>query len=144
MANTFYNRAKKEIADNTIDLLNDTIKVMLVDDTYTVNPDHDFVDMGGTADPIDAELSGTGYERKTLANKSITEDDANDRASFDADDVTWTSIDAGTANAAIIFKDTGDDTTSVLIAYIDDDFPITTNGGNLTIQWNADGIITLS
>lgn len=141
MANIIYNRAKKEIADGTIDLVVDDIQVMLVTSTYVPNADHDFIDAGGASDPVDAELAGTGYTRKSLTTKAIAEDDVNDRAEYDADDVTWTAINAGTADALIVFKNTGVDTTSVLIAFIDSGFPVTTNGGDLTVQWNAEGIL---
>ncbi len=150
MASLVYNRAKKEIMDGTIDLLTDTLKIMLVTSSYVANADHDFVDEAGANDPIDHELSGTGYTagfggsgRKTLSSKTATEDDANDRAEFDdGADITWTAIDAGTAAAAILYKHNTADTDSVLIAYIDTGgFPVVTNGGDLTIQWNAEGIL---
>jgi len=100
------------------------------------------------------ELSGTNYAggyggsgRKTLSSKVITRDDVNDRAEFSAAPVTWTAINAGTAAAAVIIRErslTGD-TMSELIAYINTGgFPITTNGGDLTLTWNAEGILQLS
>ena len=153
MASIIYNRAKKEIMDGTIDLLADTIKAMLVTSSYVADPDNDFVDAGGANDPVDHELSGTGYAagwagagRKTLASKTATEDDANNRAEFLAANLAWTAINAGTAAAVIIFKNgTSDDTTSKLIAYIDSGgFPIVTNGGDLNITWNAEGILQLT
>ena len=153
MASIVYNRAKKEIMDGTIDLLADTIKAMLVTSSYVANPDHDFVDAGGANDPVDHELSGTGYAagyagagRKTLASKTATEDDANNRAEFGAANLAWTAINAGTAAAVIIFKNgVSDDTTSKLIAYIDSGgFPITTNGGDLNVTWNVEGILQLT
>ena len=58
MADLIYNRAKKEILDGTIDLVSDTIKVMLVTSSYVANVDNDLVDEGGANDPIDHELSG--------------------------------------------------------------------------------------
>lgn len=150
MASLVYNRAKKEILDGTIDLLTDTLKIMLVTSAYVVDADDTFVDMSGANDPIDEELSGTGYAagfagagRKTLSGKGVSQDDANDRAEFDdTADITWTGISAGTAAAAILYKHNTADTDSVLIAYIDTGgFPIVTNGGDLTIQWNAEGIL---
>jgi len=153
VANAWYNRGKKQDLSGEIDLTNDTIKVMLVGTGYTFNADHATVDDGSANDPQSHELSGTGYAggysgsgRKTLASKAFAQDDANDRGEFDAADLTWAGINAGTAKAAIVFKNgAADDTTSQLIAYIDTGgFPIATNGGDLTIQWNAEGILHLS
>lgn len=153
MASLVYNRAKKEILDGTIDLVNDTIKVMLVTSSYVADPDNDFVDQSGANDPIDHELTGTGYQagfagtgRKTLANKSFSEDDPNNRGEFDNTvDLTWSAINAGVAAAFIVYKHLTNDAASVLIAYVDTGgFPITTNGGDLTIQFNAEGILQLT
>ena len=148
MANSFYNRAAKEIADDTISLSSATLKAMLVTSTYTFNRDHDFVDMGGASDPLDAELSGTGYVgglggagRKTLAGKAFSEDDANDRGELDVNDIVWTAINAGTAAAVIIIIEGGSDAASKLICYIDSGFPVTTNGGDLTLQVNSEGLM---
>jgi len=152
MASFWYNTAKKEIMDGTIDLLANTIKVMLVTSSYVANADNDVVDAAGANDPIDHELTGTGYVagwggagRKTLASKTIVVDKPNNRSEFDAADLQWASINAGIAAAAIIIKEGGaNDTTSRLIAYIDTGgFPISTNGGNLDVTWNAEGILQL-
>lgn len=152
MASLVYNRAKKEILDGTIDLLSNTIKLMLVTSSYVADDAHDFVEEAAD-DANEHELTGTGYDpgfagsgRKTLAAKVISEDDANNRGEFDdTADVTWTGIDAGTAAGVIVYKHLTSDLLSVLIAYIDTGgFPIVTNGGDLTIQWNAEGILHLT
>ncbi len=149
MATLVYNRAKKEILDGTIDLLTDTLKIMLVTSSYVADADNDFVEEG-VNDANEHELTGTGYDpgfagsgRKTLSGKGVTEDDTNDRAEFDdSGDITWTGINAGTAAGAILYKHITADTASILIAYIDSGgFPVVTNGGDLTIQWNAEGIL---
>ena len=145
-----YNLAKKLMVDGTIDLLNDDIKFMLVGSTYSADDAHDYVNPSA----YQTELSGTGYAggyagsgRKTLASKSIVEDDTNNRAEFTAAPVTWTSIDAGTAAGVIMIREraaTGD-TMSELIAFIDSGgFPVTTNGGDLTFTPNAEGILQLT
>lgn len=141
-----YNIAKRQLLDAQLDLDADVLRIMLVDNTYTANADHDFVSQTGLEA---AELSGTGYARQTLGTIGVSEDDANDRGEFTAANVTWSGINAGTAEAAIIYKQVGgDDSTpanDVLIAYIDTGgFPVTTNGGDLTIQWNAEGILQLA
>lgn len=148
-----YNRAKKEILDGTIDLVNDVIKIMLVTSSYVANVDDDLVDEGGANDPIDEELTGTGYDpgfggtgRVTLSNKAFSQDNTNDRGEFDdTSDITFSSINAGTAAAMIMYKHLTNDAASILIAYIDTGgFPIVTNGGDLVVQWNAEGILHLT
>lgn len=145
-----FNLAKGLIANGEIDLLNDTIKVMLVGSTYTANANQDYVNPSA----YQMELDGTGYAggyggsgRKTLASKTIVEDDTNARAEFNAAPVTWTSINAGTAAAAVIIRErasTGD-TMSELIGYVDTGgFPIVTNGGDFTVTWSVEGILQLT
>lgn len=146
-----YNTAKRSYLDGTLDLTSDTINVMLVTSAYSEDADDVFVDDGGANDPIDEELSGTGYVaghgnagRLTFGAKAFSTDLANDRGEFDNTvDATWTGIDAGTAEGVIVFREgTSDDTDALLIAYIDTGgFPAVTNGGDLTIQWNAEGIL---
>lgn len=146
MASAVYNKGKYQILSGSTDLLNDTIKVMLVDSDYSFDADHNFVSQVSSD-----ELSVSGYTggfngagRKTLASKTVTEDDTNDRAYFDAADLTWTSLATGaTIGGAILIKEVTNDTDSVLLAFIDlTNTP--TNGGDVTVAWNADGIIRLA
>lgn len=129
----------------TINLLTDTIKVMLLDADAAPTADTNFV-----SDLSADELSGTGYTggfngsgRKSLASKTVTEDDVNDRAYFDAADLTWSSIDAGTAAWAILIKEVTTDADSIVIAAIDITDTLT-NGGDLTVNWSADGLLRLA
>lgn len=148
MASLVYNLGKSEIMDGSIDFSGDTIKIMLVDSSYVADDAHDYIDDGGADDPIDHELSGTGYNQggETLSNLAVTEDDTNNRAELDNSvDITWTGIDAGTAAGAIVYKVGTFDTNSTMICYIDTGgFPVVTNGGDLTIQFNAEGILQLT
>lgn len=152
MASFVYNKAAQEIADGTVDLLNDTIKTMLVTSAYTPNRDDLVVDAGGANDALDAEISVSGYTggwggsgRKALTSKTLTTDNANDRAEFDADNLTWSTLGTGATIAAmVVIKEGGaNDTTSRLIAYLDvTDTP--TNGGDVTFTFDAEGIIQFS
>jgi hypothetical protein len=48
--------------------------------------------------------------------------------------------------ALIIYKDTGTASTSPLIYFVDvaaSGLPVTPNGGNITVQFNASGIFAL-
>jgi len=126
-----------------IDFLGNTIHVGLSSSTHVPTEDDEFADDGGADDFVDGELSGTGYARAALASKALTYDAANDRVEWDAADTTYSGIDAGTAAQATILDDTGaTDADKRLLANIDSGgFPVVTNGGDLTIQWNAEGII---
>lgn len=140
MADATYNRGKSLLLSGDLDFDADTIRVMLVDNTYVFNADHDFV-----SEVSGSELSGTGYTRPTLANVTVTLDDTNDLAYMDADDLVWSSINAGTADAMILYKFVTNDADSALLGYIDSGgFPVTTNGGDLNVTWAAAGILKIS
>ena len=96
------------------------------------------------------ELVATNYARTALANQAVNEDLANDRAEFDADDVTNSSL-GGVANddigAILLFEFLVNDAASPPIAYIDDggsDFNLTTNGSDVVQTWDAEGILQLT
>jgi hypothetical protein len=149
VASILFNKAKEDIIGGVIDLNADTLKWILVDSTYTADPDTEVVDAAGASDIIDAEISVTGYTggwggagRKTLTNKSFTHDDGVDRAIFDSTvDYTWSSLGSGaTIVAAILVKEGGsDDTTSRPIVYVDTN-DVSTNGGDITLQLDTNGI----
>jgi len=140
MANIVYNSFKKKIADGSIDLDSDTIKVMLVTSAYLPDVDnHDF------KDDITNEVSGTGYTAggQALANKAVIQDNSGDKAIFDADDLIWTNSTI-TARGAVIYKDTGVASTSPLICYIDFGSDKSSYGGDFKIEWSSQGILSFS
>lgn len=144
MASFWTNKGLVSVLSGDVDLRDDTIKVMLLDSPALATKDVNFVS------EISAdELTGTGYAagfggagRKTLANKTFVEDDTNDRAVFDADDVVYPGIDAGSAQMAAVIKEITNDGASLVLGFVD----ITdrmTNGGDLTINWAATGLFRL-
>lgn len=146
MASKWYAKGLLQIQNRTIDWVNDTIKVMLVNASYTFDPDHDFVD------DINAnELSGTGYTggfagagRKSLASKAIANDAANDRIEFDAADPSaWTGLNAGTVAWVILIKEITNDAASVPILALDPT-NLVTNGSDVTLVFDAEGIAQIS
>jgi hypothetical protein len=132
MASAIYPKAKEAFMKGDIDLENDTIRAVLIDTgTYTYDGAHDFYN----------DLSGVvGSESGTFGSKTFT------NGVFDAADITFTAVTGNTAEALVIFKDTGNVATDALIAYIDSaasGLPATPNGGDIVIQWNASGIFAL-
>lgn len=146
MASFLYNKGVAEMLDGTIDIDTDTIKMMLVDSTYSPDKSDEVVDDGTSSDAASAEISVTGYTagwggagRKTCAI-TLQENDTDDRVDIAIDDLTWNSLGAGaTIVGAVLIKEGGaNDTTSRLLAYFD----ITntaTSGGNVTLDFTALG-----
>lgn len=132
MANAIYPKAKQKFLDALIDMPTDTIKIALIDTgVYTYNSTHEFWSSASAAE------IGTS---QTLASKTITD------GVFDADNVTFTSVTGASVEALIIYKDTGSAATSPLIMYIDvaaSGLPVTPNGNNIDVQFNASGIFAL-
>lgn len=144
MASFWYNiAAKQELADQ-LELSTDTIKAMLVTSAYTPARSDTAVSTASAA-----ELSGTGYtpgfgstSRKTLSSKVFTQDDPNNRGTFSAASLTWTGINAGTIAGLVLIKEITNDASSLLIAYIDStQFPLVTNGGDVTINPSSAGFL---
>lgn len=141
MADVIYNRFLMGIfgADYDLAEAGDDVKAALTTSAYVPNIDT-HLDFGDVTN----QLSGTGYTAngESLGVQTVTQDDTDNEGVFDANDVTWTAIDAGTADSATLHSWTGTAGTSLLICNIDTGgFPIVTNGGDLTIQWNSEGIL---
>jgi hypothetical protein len=140
-----YNTFKEGQHDSTqIDLeytVSTDIKIMLVTSAYTPADAHDYYN-----DVSANEVSGTGYTAggNVCATPAVTR--ATSTTTFDvADPATWTQDAAGFSNArrAIIYQDTGTDTTSKLIAYSDDFGADRGNvSGDFSIQIDAAGVFT--
>lgn len=149
MADFVYNTGGGDIGmDANINIQSDAlVKAMLVTSSYVANRDNDFVEEG-VNDANEHELSGTGYTagfggsgRKVLASKTITVDKANDRIEFDCADIVWTAINAGTPSQMLIIRELTNDLGTALLSHHDSGFPVTTNGGDLTVTIDAEGLI---
>lgn len=135
MSNALYGKGRKGFLAGEIDWDADDIRVILIDVAdYTVDlAADDFLD----DIPAPARVAVSG----SLTGKTTTDGVA------DADDVILSSITGDPCEALVIYKHTGTDSTSALIAYIDSatGLPVTPNGGDITIQWDdgADKIFKL-
>jgi hypothetical protein len=134
MANALYPKWKEQLlqftANNNVSA--GTVKVALIDTgTYTYSSAHQFYSSASAA------AVGTP---QTLGSKTFT------NGVFDAADVTFTAVTGASIEALIIWIDTGSNATSPLVAYIDTSvtgLPVTPNGGDISIVWNASGIFAL-
>lgn len=116
---------------SNIDLDGGTVKVALVDTgTYTYSAAHEFL----------SSLTGVVGTAQTIGTTTVT------NGLFDGDNVTFTAVSGNSVEALVIYIDTGVAGTSRLVAYIDTGqtgLPVTPNGGDITITWNASGIFQL-
>ncbi len=137
MASGVYNRCKKNLM-TSMDLENDTIKVMLLDSNHSFNVDHNT-----KADIVANEVSGSGYSAggQALTNKSLTQDDDNDKAYFDADNPKWQDSSI-TASHAIFYDDDLDDDDLLLSVEFDQSY--TSTNGDFELVLDSDGILEVS
>lgn len=126
MTNALYDKGREGFLDGSIDWDTDDIRVILVDTAdYTVDlATHDNLDDV----PAAARVAVSG----SLAGKTKTNGVA------DANDVTFSAVSGDPSEALVIYKHTGTESTSRLIAYIDTatGLPVTPNGGDINVQWD--------
>ena len=125
MANALYLKAKESFLNGSINMVANTVTIALVDTgVYTFSSSHQFRNEVSNS----AVISST-----TLTNKTIT------NGVFDADDATFSSVTGANCEALLIFQDTGIQTTSRLVAYIDSatGLPILPNGGDISVAFSS-------
>ena len=136
----FYNNYFEELGKGNIDFSNDAFKLMLMTTSYTFDKTDAFrADLSG-------EASGTGYTAggQTVDNVTITQDDTNNRANVDFDTEVFPAVTLSNVNGAVLYKDTGNAATDVLVAYIE-----FTEGSqdvvanNFTVTPPAGGVLTI-
>jgi len=126
MANQLYDFGRESFLLGNVNWSGDTIKVVLIDhgnDTPLPASDQYLSDLAAAAR---VATSAAFTSKTTTAGVA------------DAADVTITSVSGNSVESLNIFQDTGTETTSILIAYIDTatGLPYTPNGGDVTIQWD--------
>ena len=109
-----------------------TVKAALVDTgVYTYSSTDQFYSS------VSSAAVGTP---QTIGSKTFT------NGVFDGSDVTFTAVTGNSVEALVLYIDTGSAATSPLVAYIDTSvtgLPVTPNGGDIAITWNASGIFAL-
>jgi len=157
MANVF-NVAKRGMIDGTIDMDTNTFEVLL----FTTSPAADLSDAqldlttvaGVEADAAFAEATHASYTangtsgRITLGAVTASTDNPNNRAEVDAADITYTALNSFTITGVLMYKRVGTagpagDATHIPVAYYNVADTVC-NGGDVIIQWNAEGFLHLT
>jgi hypothetical protein len=113
-----YNTGLYNIGAGNIHWLSDTFKVALMPSTYTPDIDADeyYDDISASECPSTGNYSAGGA---TVAGKTLTNDTANDKAVADADNPSWANLTQADIRIAVLYKETGDPATAVLLMYWD-------------------------
>ena len=125
MANALYDAGRNAFLQGDIDWVNDTIKAVIIDSAdYAVNLSTDAFlnDI-----PVAARI-GTAILSGQTASAGVA----------DASDLTFNNVTGDQAEALVLYKDTGVEGTSQLIAYIDTatGLPVTPSGSDIIIEWS--------
>ena len=141
MASLTYNPAKVSFAKAEIAWQTDTIRAILLTNSYTPNQDTDQY----WSDISANEFSGGSYPAGgiSLTGNAVTQDSTNDRAVLDSNNVQFTGI-TGTFRYVVLVKWTGTPETSRLIRLIDPEgAEITLTGGTYDLTVPVGGWISL-
>lgn len=135
---TPYNGARLEIGKGSVNLSSATIRALLTTSSYTPDPDaHKYL-----SDVTNELAAENGYERQTLGSVTWTQDNTNDRAVLKSSAIVFAAVGGPiTARRAVLFVDTGDAATSLLLtAVLLDATPAdftAQDGGNITLTPDA-------
>lgn len=135
MANFIYKKAKESFLKGEINLYSNTIKVLILNNSYTPNVEtHQYVS--------DINSSYIEGRSSALTNKTVTS------GVFDADDLNIPDYSGNSFKALALYVDSGTDSTSRLIAYIDTStglpFSTVNTSATVTIVWNNDSTKIIS
>jgi len=150
MASVHYPVAITSMGTGALDLDAATLKAVLVMTNTTADTDTT-VDTVSAITTLD-EMDGSGFTwghgndgRKTLSN--VTVSDNGTTMTFDnTADLTWASLGVGARSITgvlIIKEGTADDTTAIPICFLEVT-DTAANGGDITISFNASGILTIA
>lgn len=134
MANGMFTRAKTALLSGDLDWDADDIRAVLIDSgawTPNLSTDEYLSDVPGGA-----RIATSG----AITGKTVSAGVA------DAADVTFTSVSGVQSEGVLIYKHTGVESTSTLIAYFDTGvtgLPVTPDGDDITVRFDAAGIISL-
>lgn len=141
MADGVFNIAKGAFAEKFRDgAANGIVLLMKANETETTLVDRDELD-ALFAEAGNTEADATSYARKTGLTGTITVDDSNDRVDVDIPDQTWSPLGNGTNNTltklVVAYEESAAETGRIPLSH--HDFALTTDGSDVTAQFNAAG-----
>lgn len=144
MASLVYNEAKRAIWAAEIDLNAADIRARLCMTNTTCDTENDGIVTLSNFTLIDVS-DASGYADQALAAEAVNKDDANDRAEFDANDVVFSGLGGNATRAyqgvlLYVYVD-GTNPNDKALAFIDFEADIPAAATQVTVPWNAEGIL---
>lgn len=127
MANALYDTGRNAFLRGDLSWNSNTFKVVLLSSSYTANlSTHQYL----TSIPGGARVATSSAITTLLPGAGVA----------DASDITFTSVTGSQVTQFVIYRDTGVEATSQLVAFFDTaiNLPITPNGGDITLTWSND------
>ena len=156
---TLYPKVMEHFAQGRIAYSAVQVKVALVKGTYTPSESHQWWSDVSAHQSADSPASGDpaiGYTSlgKTLTSKTTTYNAGTRTTSLDAADVAWLNLNLPDVKYAVVFVNTGTNSSSPLIGYVNLDWTNPDSGTvgtyprgmfakDLTLTWDAAGIAVL-
>lgn len=129
MASQLYPKGAAHILGSAtkVDFVADNIKILFYSGSYT------------STDEFVSDLTGASIIARSgnLSGKTVT------GGVFDANDITVTSVSGSAFAHVILYKDSGADASSVLVAFYDVS-SFTPSGGNVNVVFNASGLFSIA
>ena len=116
-------------------LTNDTFKMVLLDNTYSIDIDSHTQ----LSDMSTSEISGGNYARATLASLALTKNTTSNKVEFDCADVTFSNL-THTFRWVGIFNDTA--TNDELVTAYDLGADQTVSGVDFIVTISSEGLLT--
>ena len=127
MANALYDTGRNAFLRGDLSWNSNTFKVVLLSSSYTANlSTHQYL----SSIPGGARVATSSALTTLLPGAGVA----------DASDITFTSVSGSQVTQFVIYRDTGVEATSQLVALFDTaiNLPITPNGGDITLTWSND------
>ena len=115
-----------------------TLKLTLIKDSYTYDPDHDFVN-----DVTSAECDATGFNGgfagadRNVCAITVTEQTASNRVVCILTDETYSAIGGASNNtleSALLMREVSADSDSIPLVYLEFSATVATNGSDISVD----------
>lgn len=147
MASNIFNSALDRLWSGGIDLDNDDIRVRLLMTNTTADTEKDGINNISDLTTQD-KADSTGYADVALTSEAVNTDDANDRAEFDAADVSFTGLGGDATRdyqGILVYKYVdGTDANDIPICFIDFAVDIPKEATQVDVPFDAQGIMQLA